>query len=183
MYCGKNKIALSSQKQIMDALLSLLTEKKYAEVSVSELCRKAGVSRQTFYSLYESKENIIIDLLQNHGYAPDDYSGEEAFQFNLSAFCSQFSAYLKENTTLLTMLSENGILYLLYDSFYDSIANCSFFMTEAPKGEREYTASFIASGFMGITRTYILHSGTDSREYLEEKILSLFRGEYLPSEE
>ncbi|MED9903017.1 MAG: TetR/AcrR family transcriptional regulator [Lachnospiraceae bacterium] len=182
MYCGTNKIALSSQKQIMDALLSLLSEKNYAEISVSELCRKAQVSRQTFYSLYESKENIIIDLLQSHGYAPDDSSDAETFQFNLSAFCSQFSTYLKENTSLLTMLFKNGILYLLYDSFYDSIANCSFFMTEAPIGEREYTASFIASGFMGITRTYILHNGTDSREYLKEKIMSLFRGEYLPTE-
>lgn len=181
MYCGTNKIALASQKQIMSALLSLLDEKKYAEISVSELCRRAKVSRQTFYSLYASKENIIIDLLQSHGYAPGDRSEEEAFQFDLSAFCAQFSLYLKENTALLTMLSENGILHLLYDSFYGSIANCSFFMADAPAKEREYTASFIASGFMGIARTYILHNGADSRAYLEGKIISLFRGEYLPS--
>lgn len=180
MYCGTNKIALSSQKQIMDALLTLLKTKKYTEISVSALCREANVSRQTFYSLYESKENIILDLLQNYEYAPDEEQTNEVFEFNLSIFCSQFSSYLKENTELLTMLSENDLLYLLYDSFYNSIINCDFFMTDVLAGEREYTASFIASGFMGITKIYILHNGIDSKEYLEKKIMSLFQGTYLP---
>ena len=52
MYCGKNKTALGSQQQIAKTLLLLLSEKSYQDISMSELCREAGISRQTFYSLF-----------------------------------------------------------------------------------------------------------------------------------
>ena len=59
MYEGCNKTAVSSQLAIADALLSLMREKPYAKISVSELCKRAQVSRQTFYTLFESKDNVI----------------------------------------------------------------------------------------------------------------------------
>lgn len=149
----------------------LLEKKKFSDISISELCREAGVSRQIFYSLYESKENIIIDLLQSYNYSPveaesstDKVSSEKnKVLFDLSSFCSQFSSYLKNNTNFLKLLAENNILYLLHDSFYSSIICCDFFMEGQLKKEREYTTSFIASGFMGITKTYIEHDGKDEK--------------------
>ena len=66
LYCGTNKTALASQDQIANTLLALMKEKPYDEISVSELCRCAGISRQTFYSLYQSKENVVIRILQNY---------------------------------------------------------------------------------------------------------------------
>ena len=68
MYCGNNKIALASQKQIMNAFLNLLEMQSFSNISISKICNEAGVSRQTFYKLYESKENVIIDLLTYYRY-------------------------------------------------------------------------------------------------------------------
>ena len=42
------------------ALLGLMKEKSYKELSVSELCRKAGVSRMAFYRNYQ----VVNDLFQ-----------------------------------------------------------------------------------------------------------------------
>ena len=66
MYAGDNKTALYSQRLIADAMLTLLREKSYGEISVSDLCKTAGVSRQTFYSLFGSKDNVILFTLQNN---------------------------------------------------------------------------------------------------------------------
>ena len=49
MYCGRNKTALTSQRQIAEAMMRLIQDKPYAQISVSELCKEAGISRQTFF--------------------------------------------------------------------------------------------------------------------------------------
>ena len=65
MYTGDNKTAVLSQQLISDALLSILEEKAFEDISISELCKKAQVSRQTFYSLFGKKENVIAFVLKS----------------------------------------------------------------------------------------------------------------------
>ena len=64
MYCGNNKTALQSQKQTADAMMALLSEKPFSQITISELCREAGISRQTFYSLFTNRENVMVFTLQ-----------------------------------------------------------------------------------------------------------------------
>ena len=64
MYCGTNKTALQSQKQIAEAMMALLGEKPFSQITVSELCKAAGISRQTFYTLFTSRENVMVFTLQ-----------------------------------------------------------------------------------------------------------------------
>ena len=59
VYCGCNEKALSSQRAIACALLALMEAEPYAEISISALCRAAGVSRPTFYSLFGSKDDVV----------------------------------------------------------------------------------------------------------------------------
>lgn len=59
MYTGKHKTAVKSQKLIAESFFELLQEKAYYDVSIKEICTKAGISRQTFYSLYGTKEDVI----------------------------------------------------------------------------------------------------------------------------
>ena len=35
MYCGNNKVALSSQRQIAQALMQLIDEKPYQDITIS----------------------------------------------------------------------------------------------------------------------------------------------------
>lgn len=180
MYCGTNKIALASQQQIADAMVRLLQDNQFTDISVSALCRTAGVSRQTFYSLYASKENVIIALLRGYRYVPEEEAPcQRPPVCSLTAFCTQFAHYLKDNTSLIRSLARNNILYLIYDSFYASITDCCGFLGTLPEADRQYTAAFIAMGFTGIARTYIERGASDSADYLEGEILRLFRGQYL----
>lgn len=182
MYCGTNKTALASQEQISNALYALMKEKSYSEISISELCRKAHISRQTFYTLYQSKENIIIKYLQANIYTPnaDLSAGQDGPTFKLEDFCLQFSRYLISNKEFLTLLVNNGILHLLFESMYQSMLACDFFLNYLNEKERRYIAAFIASGFSGIGQVYIEQGAVDSEEFLKEQIGSLFRGEYIP---
>ncbi len=48
-----------TRESIETALLFLLEKKELAQISISELVQKAGVSRNAFYRNYKSKEEIL----------------------------------------------------------------------------------------------------------------------------
>ena len=64
MYEGENRAAQLSQRHIADAMLRLLREQPFSELSVSTLCRQASVSRQTFYSLFGTREQVLVYALR-----------------------------------------------------------------------------------------------------------------------
>ena len=55
-----NRVVIES---LQGALLQLITKKSYDSITVTELCKKAGVSRMAFYGNFESKDEIIIKIL------------------------------------------------------------------------------------------------------------------------
>ena len=55
-----NKIVIES---LQGALLQLITKKPYDSITVTELCKKAGVSRMAFYGNFESKDDIIKKIV------------------------------------------------------------------------------------------------------------------------
>lgn len=59
MYKGKHKTAVKSQKVISEAFFDILLERSYHDISIKEICTYAGISRQTFYSLFGTKEDVI----------------------------------------------------------------------------------------------------------------------------
>lgn len=53
----------STEVRFWEALTKLLTEKPLDKISVSELCRQAGLSRKTFYVRYQKVEDAFDALL------------------------------------------------------------------------------------------------------------------------
>ena len=58
------KLNKFTRQCLEEALLLLLEKKSLQEISVSELCAKAGVSRMTFYSRYKTKENLFEQIIR-----------------------------------------------------------------------------------------------------------------------
>ena len=55
-----NRVVVES---LQGALLQLIAKKSYESITVTELCKKAGVSRMAFYGNFESKDEIIQKIL------------------------------------------------------------------------------------------------------------------------
>ena len=53
------------QRQIEACLLELMKKQPYQDISVSSLCEKSGLSRNTFYRLFESKEDVLCALIDH----------------------------------------------------------------------------------------------------------------------
>ena len=54
-----NETINRAQKYFIDALLTLMLEKPYAEISVTELSERAQYDRRTFYRYFKSKDDVL----------------------------------------------------------------------------------------------------------------------------
>ncbi|MDG3132035.1 TetR/AcrR family transcriptional regulator [Streptococcus suis] len=59
LYQSNKEVNQLTKESIETALLFLLEKKDLKQISISELVRKAGVSRNAFYRNYKSKEDIL----------------------------------------------------------------------------------------------------------------------------
>lgn len=60
----QNPIALRSKEWLTSALLELMKNKPFRDISISEIAAKADLSRRTFYRSFSSKEEVICFHLQ-----------------------------------------------------------------------------------------------------------------------
>lgn len=176
MYCGNNKTALTSQRQIADALLRLLEEQPYGDISVSEICKRAEVSRQTFYSLFRSKENVITFALRNECcYSAREPQSVCAYSFR--EVCGGFSRYIVGHADTLEILARHDLMPLLRSVLREDFSAC-LCAEQYKQSLKPYVIDYLAAGITSIAETYIRTGEPTSADALAEIIYLLLRGEY-----
>jgi AcrR family transcriptional regulator len=56
---------IKTRQIIQDALFSLMQEKPYNKITIQEIIDRANVGRSTFYSHYETKEDLLISCIEH----------------------------------------------------------------------------------------------------------------------
>lgn len=52
-----------TKKLLYETLISLMEEKSFEEIKVSDICKKALINRSTFYSHYSDKYELFMELI------------------------------------------------------------------------------------------------------------------------
>ena len=58
----ENQRVVVTKRMLKEALLSLLENKNIEKVNVTELCRKAGINRATFYAHYQTPHDVLMEI-------------------------------------------------------------------------------------------------------------------------
>lgn len=110
------------KKQITEALFSLLQEKPFSEITVTDIVKKANVARASYYRNFENKEQIIeaaMDDLRDEIMADIPYDDDEhIFDQNIAraGFEKSLTCCLVRKAALLT-LYHNGFGNLIQQLF------------------------------------------------------------------
>ena len=56
---------IKTKKNLYESLIELMQEKRFEKIKVSDICNKALINRSTFYSHYEDKYELLLDLFEN----------------------------------------------------------------------------------------------------------------------
>lgn len=62
MKLSNKKLNLLTKTKLKNALLLIMEQESFKSISISELTKKSGVSRNAFYRNYQSKEAILLDI-------------------------------------------------------------------------------------------------------------------------
>ena len=144
-----NPAAIRSKKLISEALLRLMRQKHFSDITVTEICAEADIGRKTFYRNFDRKEDVIdfqLDALYE-GYSAEMVSRkpEECLWYHFS--------FLEKNVEYLTLLYRNGQLPVLTAKFSRLHTQVMPLWSEDPV-EQKYRSAYIAAGIEAIVHVW-----------------------------
>ena len=119
--CSSEKAA-QQQRKFEECMMEMMMELPYDNISVSELCRRVGMSRKTFYRLFETKADVIYALVDHRIIDEASYVPEEGMR---DGGLHRFFGYWQTQKKLLdalaatnssTLLTERAIIYTMKEA-------------------------------------------------------------------
>ena len=123
---GLDRGNTTTKRRIALALMELLDEKAFGEITVTEITDRAGVSRMTYYRNYKSKEDIFVQALSD---ILDEYHREfQALSDGHSHYGDYENllhcfTYFEKHRDFIYSLFRCGLGNLLLTSLSDYITN------------------------------------------------------------
>lgn len=105
--------ALKSKQLIKSALIEILQFKEFQDITVSELCDRADVSRRTFYRHYK---NIVEVLEEATSIITENFSEALETKFNRGEkeFLLGYFEFWESHKKMLITLSKSHLINLLF---------------------------------------------------------------------
>jgi AcrR family transcriptional regulator len=162
-----------SKDYIIDAFFALLGEHDYYAIDVTRISKKAGVSRATFYRIFQKKEEIIkayferskLEFLSAHS-PVNPYSDPKEFVY----LC--FEKLGKEKANLLALYRQGLIHYL------SEALNAGIEKDFADYNRGDKAAAYLYAGAVYNLEVYYLANGAmDTAENLTKEFLRFLRYE------
>lgn len=150
MYTGKNPSALRSKDWLREALLQLLEERKYAQITIKELCARADLSRQTFYQMFDSKDEVMeyhfMTLFQGFSKECGDFGS-----ISISGLTCRFFQFFYRHRRFVEELIENNMTYILERQFERYLRQIALFRTINDREQHpDYSLAYVAGALTQI---------------------------------
>ena len=174
MYQGKNPKALLSISLITEAFARILQITPYEQINIRDLCKAADVSRQTFYNLFQTKEDVLrkcIDKIFNSILAQRTETVDA--RQSILIFVETFH----ENREFMDLLIQNRLEKVLTEEFVFAISGLSKLSEDTKVKHLDYHLSFYAGG---LTQVLIHWMKDDNRVSSDELIDILANAIQLP---
>ena len=177
MNVTNNKRKKESKEKIKKTFTELLQTKEINEINITELVKKAGINRSTFYVNYidiydladKIKEEMFTDLLELYK--------EEAIKKKHSYDYLKLFAHIKENQIYYrTMLKLNFDFMNYYDNHLEESDMIKYYGTTK---NMDYHIEFFKAGMTAIIKKWLLNNCKESPEEMIEIINSEYKGKSL----
>jgi len=118
----ENPMSVRSKTALSQSLLSLMMKKDFDSISISDITAKSGLSRQTFYTNFNKKEDILVYMIAG---LFQRYKTTVAEAKELpSNFIIDYFLFWDKNKDFLSLLFSQNLGYLFQDQ------NRSFFIED-----------------------------------------------------
>lgn len=173
-------IKQDSQTYLTTALLKLLENKNFNEITISQVVKIAGVSRMAFYRNFETLDDLLKayfePLIQKRFEEIKNKVSEREKLESVGGFFTDYADILK-------LSSEHGFEYIIKDIFNQNMIDFYGNLT-LPKDlssiKRKYWNTFMSSGVYAIWREWLIGGRKESLEEIHS-ILASFQNSTMQS--
>ncbi|MGZ9899286.1 TetR/AcrR family transcriptional regulator [Shewanella gaetbuli] len=159
-----------SKKLIGDALLRLLKEQDFDDISISKITQEAGVSRMTFYRNFETKEQIVKHIMQS--------THDDIFQAiqrienpTLEHILNLRFVAIQKNTAILNLGAQAYTMNVMQQFHDEKLDDFKFFLGDAD----QFATAFYLGGLNLLTAKWIETGMKESPNMMTQKVMKLIR--------
>ncbi|WP_314065598.1 TetR/AcrR family transcriptional regulator [uncultured Vagococcus sp.] len=166
---SNSEINAITRESIYLALQQLLETKALAEITVTEITSRAGVSRMGYYRNYQSKEEILLahldELFINYYLDLEKLPKKEIFEFSL-----HFFNYFEDHHQLVELLIKTALtneLLLKFKNYLEKIISELLQMDYFQLHSTEtYEIHFLVGGLWNLLLNWILDERPHPSEHM-----------------
>lgn len=157
-----------TRESLLAALMELWEHKPYEKITVTELARRAGVSRMAFYRNYDSIDQIVAEHMRN---LYVDYVSTLAREgcTRYVDYAIRFFYYVAENERFMRKALKAGFGQILLDSIEDYIASDDALRVSDVDMSRfsdEQLRHFAAGGYLVVLEKWLEDGMAESPEQM-----------------
>ena len=134
-----------NQQCLYTALIQMLNKKSIDSITIGELCDYAGVSRMTYYRSYASKEEILLQHLEDCFIRFISQLEIKKIHTHYDMACIFFHFWQLEEKEFLSTLIRSGLSMQLMERFYYYL-ELFYQKIEPSQNVTPYVRSFLAGG-------------------------------------
>lgn len=148
------------QECITEALILLMQKQPYHTITITELTKKAGVSRVSFYRKFTSKDDILLQKLEN---VATDWWMQQAAQYNSHGHAYELIRHGQSIQHILSLLYQHDLRHLLLTNIMNSCG---------PKPEDDtqsaYAKAVLAGSIFGLCDAWISRGMVETPDEIGE---------------
>lgn len=174
-----------SRTSLKEALLTLMQQKEFKEISITDIVQEADLNRGTFYNHYQYKEDLLEDIIDDvisdlvSSYR-DPYQDSEIFELkNLSSSAIKVFEHVAKFSTFYTLAAKSKTLTGFQYKVCDILRNLSLQDLEEsspnPNINRELFASYHAYAILGMIIEWIDGEFKYNAAYMAEQLLEILK--------
>lgn len=165
------------------ALIALLEKKDFSYITVSEICKTAGVNRSTFYLHYETVGDLLEETTR---YLLDDFMAcfpmdieqisvqyrngdSKELNFVTEKYLHPYLNYIRDNRRVFSTVLSNGSSFGfegIFDRLYRHIFDPILERFHYPIAHRPYVMRFYLNGLNAVVTEWLSHGCEQSVEEL-----------------
>ena len=178
MYAGNNATAIQSQQWLGASLSRLMETQDYQSITIGTICKQADLSRQTFYNVFNSKDEVLRFCLRSQ-YEKQFQRFVDQKTITVGEIVGAFTVVVAENQKLLRLMVENHLDSILADELTRCVSLfAGRFVREGQNNEMLPYSEVLLSGALGYLLTYWFRQEQPiSIEKLTQLITEFLEGE------
>ena len=162
----------NTAKKMDKALISLLKEKSFEYITISEICKKAGVNRSTFYLHYENTVDLLNETAR---FLLDDFMAYfnvdiknitkkfkerslDELIFISDEYLHPYLSYIKENRLVFSTVllhADSFRFNEIFQRLYENIFNPILERFNYPAADRKYAMMFYLNGITAVVTEWL----------------------------